>query len=534
MKLSELTAASLIEFYIGGCSFLAANKEIVNALNVFPVPDGDTGTNMSLTMNSAVKELSGLDSVTKVANAVSTGSLMGARGNSGVILSQLFRGFAQGVGEKKTLFANDFAFALQRGVDLAYKSVMKPVEGTILTVSKAVANAAIKQARQNKDIIEVLSYALLQGQVALNNTPNQLAVLKQAGVVDAGGKGFLFIIEGGLKALQGEKINDIQVSVSKDIREEQKSSDSQQIAFQYCTEFIIKGDKLSSELIREKIRNKGDSLLVVGADGLIKVHIHTNHPGEILEYAVAMGTIHDIKIDNMKDQHQDYPPLAEPEPDDVNCAVVTVAAGDGLAEIFTSLGADRVINGGQTMNPSAEDLVNAIKDVSAREVIILPNNSNIILTAKQAQSLSHKPVQVVPTKFFVQGLAAMLAFEKDETSGKNAEKMAKAFTHVKAGEVTYAVRNSSYDNMVINEGDILGLTNGSIKVIGQDINKVVLDLLLELVDEENELITLFYGKDVSKDSTQELSEKIKTNFPDLDVDIHFGGQPLYYYLISVE
>jgi len=532
LKLTEITAASLEQFFVGGCGFLAMNKDIVDALNVFPVPDGDTGTNMSLTMNSAVKDLTGLDSAAKVANVVSKGALMGARGNSGVILSQLFRGFAQGVGEKKKLKGTDFTYALQKGVELAYKSVMKPVEGTILTVSKAVAGAAVKQAKETNDIIEILYYALKQGQIALDNTPNQLPVLKQAGVVDAGGKGFLMIVEGGLKALQGETI-EVRLNVPAKEAVETAGLETADIHFQYCTEFILKGESLSVDAIRDEFQDKGDSLLVVGTDNLVKVHVHTNHPGAVLEFAVTQGTLHDIKIDNMKEQHRKNLEISLTTKEE-KCGVVAVVAGDGLANIFKSLGVSTIINGGQTMNPSANDLLTAIKDVPAKEVVVLPNNGNIILTAKQAQSLSKKPVTVVNTKSLVQGLAAMLAFDKERKSSENQEEMAKAFAHVKTGEVTYAVRDSAFNGFTIKQNDIIGLLNGSIQIIGQDVNEVVLDLLGKMVDPDHELITLFYGNNLTEDQAVILQEKISQRFPDQEVEVHNGGQPLYYYLLSVE
>lgn len=532
MNLTELTAASLRSFFCGGCGFLAANKERVDALNVFPVPDGDTGTNMSLTMQSAIKDLETLTGASQVASAVSTGALMGARGNSGVILSQLFRGFAQGIGERNLLTAGEFAFALQKGVELAYKSVMKPVEGTILTVSKAVANGAVQKAQESGDVIEVLTFALEQGKIALENTPNLLPVLKQAGVVDAGGKGFMVIMEGGLRALRGEAV-ERQVFVDSPPVVKSPRQVDEEIVFQYCTELIIKGVNLSTETIKAFLQEKGDCLLVVGTEDLIKIHIHTNNPGFVLDYAVGLGTLHDIKIENMKDQHRETLFSGEVETE-INCAVIVVVAGDGLVRIFTSLGAGRVINGGQTMNPSAEDLVNAINNVAAKEVVILPNNSNIILTARQAVTLVNKPVFVVPTKSLAQGLAAMLAFEEDQSAEENGKKMTQAFSHVKTGEVTYAIRNSSYNGISIKENDILGLYNGSIVTTGQDVDQVVIGLINNMVSDDNELITLFYGEQVTEEDAKQLAEQVAGDFPNLEVEIHYGGQPLYYYLISVE
>lgn len=532
MELTELTATSLARFFSGGCSFLAANKDIVDALNVFPVPDGDTGTNMSLTMNSAVRDLAEAESTVEVAEAVSTGALMGARGNSGVILSQLFRGFAQGVGDKKQLNAVDLAASWHKGVELAYKSVMKPVEGTILTVSKAFAAGAAQQAKTSTDLFQVLDFALAQGQIALDNTPNQLLVLRQAGVVDAGGKGFLLIMEGGLKALRGEITETLQPMPEKSDLQS-RTTILADIPFQYCTEMIIKGEKLNIDDLKSFLAEKGDSLLVVGTEQLVKIHLHTNHPGEALEHALAKGTLHDIKIENMKEQHREtlIPATAAEE---VNCAVVAVAAGEGLASIFTSLGVAKVISGGQTMNPSAEELVSAIRSLPAKQVLILPNNSNIILTAEQAKMLAGKPVAVVPSKTLPQGLAAMLTFEEAQSLAENAAKMTLAMAHVKTGEITYAVRDSVYDGMAIKENEILGLFDGAIKTKGLTVDDVVLELTGMMVTPADELITLFYGNGTSPDSAESLAAKLRDAFPKTDVEVHFGGQPLYYYLISVE
>ncbi|MGI6678755.1 MAG: DAK2 domain-containing protein [Dehalobacterium sp.] len=544
MNLTEVTAESLVKFFIGGCGYLELYKDDVNALNVFPVPDGDTGTNMSLTMNSATKDLDGISTTSQVAQVVSRGALMGARGNSGVILSQLFRGFAQGVGDKTVLKGIDLAFALQKGVELAYKSVMKPVEGTILTVSKAVAAGAVKQSQQSSDIIEILTHGVEKGHIALENTPNQLPALKEAGVVDAGGKGFLLIIEGGLKALQGEYWEAVEEKPEKEIQIK-PSLDHKDLTFQYCTEFLLKGEKISVEEIKHDFQNLGDSLLVVGIDDLIKVHIHTNHPGSILEYALQRGTLHDIKIDNMQEQHREtvmdktagMDTASMPEeinqPEAVS-GVVAVTSGEGLAKIFKSLGVQTVINGGQTMNPSAEDLLKAIQSVHAREVVVLPNNSNIILAANQAQSLAEKTVKVIPTKSIVQGLAAMLTFDPEQDATENQEAMVEAFFAVKTGAVTYAVRNSSFNGFEIKENDLLGLIEDDISVIGQDLDQLVLDLLQKMVEPHHELITLFYGEKVAEEEATQLLEKISRLLPEKEIEIHFGGQPLYYYLISAE
>ncbi len=553
--MKQLTAASLGDFFAGGCAFLSANKEQVNALNVFPVPDGDTGTNMSLTMHSAIKDIAGKATATQVMASVSMGALMGARGNSGVILSQLFRGFAQGVGQKETLNAQDFAEALAKGVALAYKSVMKPVEGTVLTVGRMMSEAVTEKAQSCDDILEVLSYGIAKGEEALANTPNQLPVLKKAGVVDAGGQGLICIFTGGLKNLRGdtdlvlEPVSMKKETVKTDFSAQAQSSGD--IKYGYCTEVLLKGRRLNPDQVRAYLSTlDGDSLLVVGDENVVKMHFHTNNPGALLSYVAQFGSMHDIKIDNMREQHhhlqdleeivqkEDLQPseniAAQEEQKLANCGVVAVVSGDGLAQIFTDLGAGAIINGGQTMNPSTEDLVKAIESLPAKEVIILPNNSNIILTAKQAKLLTEKKVEVVECKFITQGLAAMLTFLQESSAAENMELMKDSFQGVKSGEITYAVRASSYDGFQIHENDILGLQEGQIKVVGEDIDTTMLDLLQNMVSDTDSLISVFYGKDYEEEKTTQLVEKLEARYPDLDIEIHYGGQPLYYLLVSVE
>lgn len=549
MSLKEMNVDLLRDFLVGGCAFLCENKEKVNALNVFPVPDGDTGTNMSLTMTSAVKDMASKNTIDKIAVALSNGALMGARGNSGVILSQIFRGFSNGLEGQTALTAQTFSAALQKGVDLAYKSVMKPVEGTILTVSKAVAKGALAAAEQSEDILFVLEQAIEEGRVALANTPNQLPVLKEAGVVDAGGQGYLIILEGGLKALQGEDFSAAAAAsgvtmVAPAIQQEEE------IVYGYCTEVLIKGHKLPVDLIRTYLsQQEGDCLLVVGSDDMVKVHFHTNKPYKVLEYGLKYGSLHDIKIENMRDQHSelkdDFFTMGEEgdsKPAEIEkaaepampCGVVAIANGDGLAELFTSLGAQEVICGGQTMNPSAEDLLNAVDKIDAAEVVILPNNSNIILTAEQAKKLAKKPVHVIPSKFITQGIGAMLGFNPEVSGAENAQSMAACMAEVQSGEITFAVRDSNFEGKAIHADDILGLKEGNITVVGQDMETVLKELLADMVTEESSLLSFYYGNDLPEDKASALVQAATENYADLDVEIHYGGQPLYYFLVSVE
>ncbi len=540
----QLNAVELAEFFTGGYAFLAANKLEINALNVFPVPDGDTGTNMGLTMASAVKGIAGKNTVADVASAVANGALMGARGNSGVILSQIFRGFAQGLTGKEVLNANDMAHALQKGTDLAYRSVMRPAEGTILTVCKHMALAAKAYANDKVSIIDLLEHIIAQGQIALDNTPNQLPALKQAGVVDAGGKGLLCIFEGGLKILLGEKI-ELDTTEAVSIKNIAATQDTSDLIYHYCTEFFIHGKNIPLELIREYFASKGDSLVAVGMDEVVKIHVHTDNPGHILDYALRYGSLHDIKIDNMKDQHResvevekalngnDNAPAEMPQ-ELAECGVVAVASGEGLNQIFKELGVGAVISGGQSMNPSAEDIVNAINKVSAKAIIVLPNNSNIILAAAQAKELVEKPVYVVPTKYITQGLAAMMAYNPEETVELNAKEMEAAIKEVASAQITYAVRDSQFDGGEIHEGDILGLVEGKITVSSKTKAEAVQDVLSKMVKEKDSLITLFYGEDIQEKEAHTMAEEVSEHYPDLEVEVQPGGQAVYYYLISVE
>jgi len=558
----EFSAAGLLRFLQGGVDFLGLHKEEVNALNVFPVPDGDTGINMHLTVSAAVKHVKDLSSPQKVALDFSFGALMGARGNSGVILSQIFRGFAQGLSDKEKMSAQDLAKAMQKGVDLSYKSVMKPVEGTILTVFRETTAAALEKGQQTDDIKVMLEYALVKGRIALAETPNQLPVLKQAGVVDAGGKGLIVFLEGGLRALNGRETLAAEtapeaVALSSDAPKQALTAAAlaslENVEFAYCTEFLVKGRDLRPEAIRSRLTEdvEGDSLLVVGTDEVVKVHYHSNSPGKILECAACFGSLHDLKIENMLDQHTvlSEKSIAESNTADgapangllknmpmKRCSVVAVAPGEGISKIFASMGAF-VISGGQTMNPSAEEVLYAINSNPAKEIVVLPNNRNIVLTAKQAKKMASKTVRVVNTKMVTQGLAAIVAFNENNSAGKNAARMERAIKSVKSGEITFAVRASNYNGLSIEENDILALYEGNIVLHGKDLTGILLSLLEKMVSEgdgKESLITLYYGNDLQAEAVDEIVKIVKARFSGMEVESYEGCQPLYYFFVSVE
>lgn len=547
MNQFKIDGAMLKQMLLSAAQFLEDNKETVNALNVFPVPDGDTGTNMSLTMQSAAKEILALktDKLGEVAKALSKGSLKGARGNSGVILSQLFRGFAEFLKDYEQVDTVQFAKALMGGSDKAYKAVMKPVEGTMLTVARVTAEKSVKIANETKDFTGFFSRILDVAKDTLDNTPNLLPVLKQAGVVDSGGMGVLYIMMGAANALDEDFDLDISSFDAKDISLPSFSDtdSSQSIEFGYCTEFFIKNlhpyiKDEDIEKLKQKLERFGDSIVVVGDMDLIKVHFHTNMPGKGLQLGLRFGELSNIKIDNMREQHShnmEYAELAmadnSPEKD---FGILSVAMGEGIANLFKDLNADYIIEGGQTMNPSIEDILNAANKVRAKEIFILPNNSNIVLSAKQAAELSDKPIHVIPTKSIPQGLAALIAYNPELPIDENNNLMLKAIEQVKTGQVTYAVRDSNFDNQQIQEGDFMGLSNGTIMAVGKDIETVTQDLLKHMVDEDDEIITLLYGKDAEEETTNQILAFLEDNYPDIEVELLDGGQPLYYYIISVE
>lgn len=555
-EIESMNAALLLQFFRGGEAQLTGHKEEVNALNVYPVPDGDTGTNMGLTIKSAVKNVNDGMSVKEICSTISRGALMGARGNSGVILSQILRGFTLSLQNTKEIKAADIAAALNKGVEIAYKSVLKPVEGTILTVSRKAAEAAVNAAETAQTIDEVLTAAIEAGRVALDHTPDLLPVLKEAGVVDAGGRGFLYILEGGLAALRGEEIviADEEELVVKD-KTVAFSAEFQEtdIKFNYCTELMIHNAKEDHEYVRKHITEavEGDSLVCVGDEGIIKVHYHSNDPGKIISFALTIGELFDIKVENMKEQMareaaekraleekngvaaaaQEPPKAAEPKK---KCAVIAVSSGDGISEIFKGLGADEVISGGQTMNPSAEDILNSIESVNAEEYVILPNNSNIILAAQQVVSICDAPVSVVPSKYMTQGLSALMMFSPDLGAEENAEAMTDALGDVQNGEITFAVRDTVADGIEIKADDILVLLDGKIVAAEKSVDEGIFSLLGKMDMDDASLLTLYYGSDISEEEAEATAEKLQETYGDLEIELYRGGQPLYYYLISLE
>ncbi len=539
---------------------LDQQKDMVNALNVFPVPDGDTGTNMSLTLNAAVKELDRAenDDVGRLTTLLARGSLMGARGNSGVILSQFFRGFSDGlVHVKKEATGEDIAQAFAFASKTTYRAVMKPVEGTMLTVARMAAGAAEESAAEGANAAAVIKAALLGAQKSLADTPNILPVLKEAGVVDAGGQGLVCIFEGfwaGLTA-QPEELEEIlaeQAAPKVEAVDFSRLSD-EVLVNKYCTEFIILGDGIDPERVRKELDPQGDSLIVVGDEHVTKVHIHTDQPGQILQFCGELGNLTEIAIDNMMLQNQEFanhsdnhhldyttdnvvgfPHVAEHSGTSKEVGIVAVVAGEGLADIFRSLGVDHVVTGGQTMNPSTEDLVTAVNSVNAESVIILPNNKNVIFSAQQVKELVDKKVGVVPTRSAPQGISALMYFVEDDSLEDNVATMEGSLGEVKTGEVTYAVRSTVAGDLQIEERDIIGLAEGRIAIVGSSPDDVAMDLLRTMVDDESSVISVYYGADQRAEGAEDLSATLQKEYPHCEVEVYPGGQPLYYYIVSVE
>jgi len=539
LKYTALDAEQLKGMLMAGAASLAAHKEEINGLNVFPVPDGDTGTNMNLTVESANREMSKEDvkNINDVTHALTKGSLMGARGNSGVILSQIFRGIARGLADNREITPAVLASALQMGADTAYKAVIKPVEGTILTVAKNAARIATQRARADS-INELMQHVLTEALRTLEYTPELLPVLKQAGVVDAGGKGLCYIFEGWSNYLEGRVEQDYSLSQVQQVAPASQQPTNADLRYNYCTEFIAQGEQLSEEVFRHELEKHGDSLVVVGADDIIKVHVHTDNPGLVLDFALSQGgELQDIKIDNMKFQHTEMVtsvPSAGEEDQALNGAVA-VAAGSGLKGIFESMGVNYVILGGQTMNPSTEDFLQAIKDVAAERIIILPNNGNVLMAAQQAAEVADRPVSVIPTKTIPQGLAAMLNFSSDEQDFSQLEEMMNsAIDAVKTGQITYAVRDSVFDGKPIAQGNILGIADGQIVAVEESIKETTMNLVEEMLDDESEIITLFYGEDMSSQDAEDIASDLESSYPDCEIELHSGGQPLYYFIIAIE
>jgi DAK2 domain fusion protein YloV len=560
VKVTEISASQFQEMVEAGAKRLQVNAEYVNSLNVFPVPDGDTGTNMNLSMTSGATAVvnSASDKVGELANVLAKGLLMGARGNSGVILSQLFRGFPKAILDVDTLNAEDLAKALVHGVETAYKAVMKPVEGTILTVARESAKAGERKARQTDDVVEVMSAVVKYGKKALDKTPDMLPVLKEVGVVDSGGQGLLFIYEGFLNALNGEFQADDTYEPSPAEMDEMVNAEhhrsvqgqlaTEDIKFGYCTEIMVRlgeGPTVDSNFDYDTFRNYldgiGDSLLVVNDDEIVKVHVHTEHPGEVMNYGQKFGALIKVKVDNMRLQHEIIlehdEEVAEFEAAPTErkpYAVIAIAAGEGVQELFKSLGAAYVISGGQTMNPSTEDILKAIKEVNADQVIILPNNKNIFMAADQAAEVADVPVAVVPSKTVSQGMTAMLAFNGEQSLEENKTAMTEMLDSVVSGQITNAIRDTAIDGVEIHEGDYLGMVDGKIILSEADKYQATLDTLNKMISEDIEIITIIVGEEGTQAEAEKLSEAIEASYPDLEVEIHEGKQPVYPYLLSAE
>ena len=557
MSITKLNGYRLQRMIVAGANLLHENKQTVDAMNVFPVPDGDTGTNMSLTVLAAAKETQNGDAlrVDMVAKRAANGALRGARGYSGVITSQLFRGFFKGLEGLEEANVSDLKQAFAQAVQTAYKAVMKPKEGTILTVARACAEAAETLAEQTEDMEAFLKGVIAHGHEVLNQTPDMLPVLKQAGVVDAGGRGLLYILEGALQHINSEESISIAEPVQKNAQEEYAalaSVENTSITFGYCTEFFIhvkQPDETTVQQLKSYLGTIGDSIVCVSDDEIIKIHVHTDHPGLALEKALTIGSLSGLKIDNMREQHNNIIDFTKQEPKAQNAVqsettnqkpkkeigFVSISTGEGLTEIFHNLGVDEVIEGGQTMNPSTEDILNAVEKISADAVIILPNNKNIILAAEQAAELCEdKKIFVVPSTSVPQGISAMLCYEADIDAKTLAENMQEAMQAVQTVSVTFAVRETTIGEQQIQKGDILGMLEDDIAVVGKDIAQTTKDTLAKAVTEDSEIITIYYGAEVSEEDASALSEEIEATYPDCEIDLQVGGQPLYYYIISVE
>ena len=548
--MNTIDAKLLGKMFLAGAKNLEVKKEWINELNVFPVPDGDTGTNMTLTIMSAVREVNSLEEVTfkSLAKAISSGSLRGARGNSGVILSQLLRGFTKVIKEKEEVDAPTLADAMEKAVETAYKAVMKPKEGTILTVAKGAADKARELCDDCEDLGTFLEDVIAYANQVLNETPEMLPVLKEAGVVDSGGQGLVVVLEGAFDAFQGKEIDlnfevqDAKTSVTKISREAEAD-----IKFGYCTEFIIMLDKEFTEQdeaeLKEYLLSLGDSLVVVADDEIVKVHVHTNDPGLAIQKALTYGALTRMKIDNMREEHQerlfkDAEKLAKQQAEQApqkDVGFIAVSVGDGIADIFRELGVDYLIEGGQTMNPSTEDMLNAISRVNAKTIFIYPNNKNIILAANQAQALTKdKEIIVIPTKTVPQGITAVINYVPEKTAQENAETMLEEIKNVKTGQVTYAVRDTHIDDKEICQGDIMGIGDAGILAVGQDVVEVAEEMTDQMVDEDAELISIYYGEDFSEEDAGRLAGRLEEKYPDCDIEVNYGGQPIYYCIISVE
>ena len=565
MNTHTIDAKTLQRLFLVGANRINSQKEYINELNVFPVPDGDTGTNMSLTILSAAREVEKIEDPTipVLCKAISNGSLRGARGNSGVILSQLFRGFTKMISKKDTLGKEEIAAGLSRAVETAYKAVMKPKEGTILTVAKGVAQKAEELVDSDMELIPFCEEIVAYGYEVLDKTPDMLPVLKEAGVVDSGGQGLMEVLQGILDGLTG-KVSETELKTGPADDTSAAATEKtveKEIKFGYCTEFIIMLDKtLTSEEekgLKEYFLSIGDSLVLVADEEICKVHVHTNHPGQAFEKALTYGALSNMKVDNMRLEHQEKlikdaervaarqrleearsetsqkkEEKAEPQKE---TGFIAVSIGEGLTEIFKSLGVDYLIEGGQTMNPSTEDMLTAIEKVNAKNIFILPNNKNIILAAEQARDLTEdKKIIVLPTTTIPQGIAAMISYMPESDIDENVENMKAGSQDIMSGQVTYAVRDTSINGKTIHNGDIMGIDDRGIETVGTDITETTLDLIKNMTDEDSELLCVYYGQDVTKEEASALADRIEEQFPELEVEINYGGQPIYYYMLSVE
>ena len=558
MAVKTINTEMLQKMFLAGAANLEAKKEYINELNVFPVPDGDTGTNMTLTIMSAAKEVNALEKpdMASIAKAISSGSLRGARGNSGVILSQLLRGFTKEIREYEEIDAAVLARACDRATATAYKAVMKPKEGTILTVAKGAAQKAQEMAETTEDLEVFLAEVIKYAEEVLAQTPEMLPVLKEAGVVDSGGQGLVEVLHGAFDAFQGKEVDYTAIEAGPAVKMvkpgEQAETD---IKFGYCTEFIIMTEKQFSEKDEEEFKayleSIGDSIVCVADEDVVKVHVHTNDPGLAIQKALTYGQLSRIKIDNMREEHQeklikDAEKAAAAQAEAAaakekkkeprkQVGFIAVSIGDGMNEIFRELGVDYIIEGGQTMNPSTDDMLTAIDNVNADHIFILPNNKNIILAANQARSLTKdKDILVVPTKTVPQGITAVINYMPEADVDTNFETMQEGIKNVKTGQVTYAVRDTKIDDKVIHEGDIMGIGDQGILSVGQSVEETTKSMLSQMVDEDTELISIYYGQDVLAEDAERLAETIGEKYPDADVDLHSGGQPIYYYVVSVE
>ena len=560
MATKTINVDVLAKMFLAGAQNIEAKKDYINELNVFPVPDGDTGTNMSMTIMSAAKEVTALNNpeMKDLAKAISSGSLRGARGNSGVILSQLLRGFTKAIKEEKEIDVLALAAACQRARDTAYKAVMKPKEGTILTVASGIATKAAEMAEETDDLEVFIPAVIEYAEEVLNKTPEMLPVLKEAGVVDSGGQGLLEVIKGGYDAFLGKEIDYSSIKPSTSVTVNKvNAEDTADIKFGYCTEFIILTEKEFTEEdeheFKKFLSSIGDSIVCVADDDVVKIHVHTNDPGLAIQKALTYGQLSKMKIDNMREEHQeklirDAEKLAEEQAKEEAAyeekktaeprkamGFITVSIGAGMNEIFKELGADYIIEGGQTMNPSTEDMLNAIDQVNADMVFILPNNKNIILAANQAKSLvEDKEIIVIPTKTVPQGITAIINFMPDADAKTNEEAMLEEIKNLKTGQMTYAVRDTHIDDKEIHEGDIMGIGDSGILAVGKDLEETTKELIANLVDEDSELISIYYGEEVSEEEAEKFAGEIEELYPDVDVDIQFGGQPIYYYVLAVE